>query len=510
MVFNSLNYLLIFLPIIVSIYYFLRNNNYRNLFLIIASFYFYAWGNPLWAMILMLSASIDFLLAQKIEKINIKLEIYNINNQNANSCDNFFLEKENYQKNLIRQKKFYLLISIIFNCLLLLIFKYWNWLMDVASDSTDINFIFLKHHLSLPPAISFYTFESLSYIIDIYRNKYRSTKNFCDYLTFIAFFPKLVAGPIMRAHELIPQLTKIRKKISSKNLEFAIFLILWGLFKKIVFADNFGHLVNLCKKNINNDIGIGYLLGISAIFQIYCDFSAYCDIARGTAKLFAINLRRNFLTPLLSCNTSEFFQRWNITLSNWVRDYIYIPLGGNKGNFFQQNFNLFFTMFLFGVWHGASWYYCFYGLYSALMILIYRLTKIDKILIKFLGNFIGKILAIIIHLNFFVFIMIVIFYSKNHSELMLFLKSFFNIFSANLIIETNNQNISFAKIFYGLSLFALPIIITDILGYLRKREFVDLYQTFPLILKSFLYLLMFYVTLFFYFRGTNDFIYFQF
>jgi D-alanyl-lipoteichoic acid acyltransferase DltB (MBOAT superfamily) len=209
MIFNSLNYVLIFLPIVVSFYYLIKNNNYRNIFLIIASFYFYAWGNPLWALILMLSASIDFLLAQKIEKINIRLETGNLINANANSYDKFFFNKENYQKKLIRQKKFYLLISVIFNCLLLLVFKYWNWLMDVASDSSAINFIFLKHNLALPPAISFYTFESLSYIIDIYRNKYRSTKNFFDYLTFIAFFPKLVAGPIMRAHELIPQLITV-------------------------------------------------------------------------------------------------------------------------------------------------------------------------------------------------------------------------------------------------------------------------------------------------------------
>ena len=370
--------------------------------------------------------------------------------------------------------------------------------------SSDLKF--LKHHIPLPAAISFYTFESLSYTFDIYRRQFKPTKKFLDYLTFVAFFPKLVAGPIMRAHELLPQLTKLRARVSSKNLEQALFLIFWGLFKKLVFADNLGHLVDRCRENMGVS-GVGMLLGIAFAYQIYCDFSAYCDIARGVAKLFSITLKRNFLTPYFLSHPAEFFQRWNITLSSWIRDYVYIPLGGNRCSAIRNVFNLYLTMALIGLWHGASIFYLAYGLYFATIVVFYQAVPVDRVCLKIFGKTIGKILSIAFLFLFIPYGMI-IFLVKTNQDFLIISRSFFQFFA----LPFSDKNISsiFLDLGRGLLIFALPIFITDLLGYLKRREFVDLYPAFSSITKIFLYVLMFYLTLFFASRGSYDFIYFQF
>lgn len=489
MIFQSFNFLLFFLPAVVALYYLAPRNNWRNFVLVIASFIFYAWGNLLWAFLLIFTSIIDFTLAQKIHRLNLELE--------KNGAD---------EKKIIHQKKIWLTISIVFNVSLLFFFKYWDWLVDLAASSLGLDLKFLKHGIPLPPAISFYTFESLSYTIDIYRRQFVPTKKFLDYLTFIAFFPKLVAGPIKRAHELLPQLTRFRKRISSRALEMALFMILFGLFKKLVFADNLGHLTNRCKEDITTP-GVGLLLATAFTFQLYCDFSAYADIARGTARLFAIKLRRNFLTPYLSTNPTEFFQRWNITLSSWIRDYVYIPLGGNRRGILRNIFNLYLTMLLFGLWHGAGIFFALYGIYSASVILLYRLVPIDVFLLKKCGNFFGKILSV--PLMFCVVIGgMVIFWLKTPQDFFAFTKS------SGAVLQIINGKIEvpemFSKLLYGLGLFTLPIIITDIIGYRRNREFIDLYPTFLTSTKILLYVAMLYATLFFASRGSYDFIYFQF
>lgn len=481
MIFQSFSFLLYFLPTVVFLYYVTPTNNLRNIVLIISSLIFYAWGNPLWAILLLGSSIVDFAIAQKIHNLNSQEE-----------------------EKIHRQKKFLLLVSIIFNVGLLAFFKYWDWIIGLISQTTKIDLTALQHHIPLPPAISFYTFETLSYTIDIYRRQFRPTKNFIDYLTFISFFPKLVAGPIKRAHELLPQLVKFRKRISSRALELAFFMICWGLFKKLVFADNLGHLVNRCRENIATP-GVGLLLAVAFTFQLYCDFSAYADIARGTARLFAIRLRRNFLTPYLSTNPVEFFQRWNITLSSWIRDYIYIPLGGSRRGILRNIFNIYFTMLIFGLWHGAGIFFAMYGLYSATVIIFYRLVPIDRLLVKFLGK-IGKILSMPIIFSFIIFGMM-IFWVKTPEDFFAFSNSFFqSIKVVSGLVESEN----FFKLGYILLLLTLPILVTDILGYRKNREFIDLYIGLKTLPKIFLYLTMFYLTLFFASRGSYDFIYFQF
>ena len=491
MQFQSFNFLLIFLPTIVALYYGLKSNNLRNAVLIIASFVFYAWGNALWALILMASSIVDFTLAQKIYALNLKSE---------NSTDSSIQKTINYRR------KFLLILSIVFNIGLLAFFKYWDWIVEMLGLLFSSDLKFLKHHIPLPAAISFYTFESLSYTFDIYRRQFKPTKKFLDYLTFVAFFPKLVAGPIMRAHELLPQLTKLRARVSSKNLEQALFLIFWGLFKKLVFADNLGHLVDRCRENMGVS-GVGMLLGIAFAYQIYCDFSAYCDIARGVAKLFSITLKRNFLTPYFLSHPAEFFQRWNITLSSWIRDYVYIPLGGNRCSAIRNVFNLYLTMALIGLWHGASIFYLAYGLYFATIVVFYQAVPVDRVCLKIFGKTIGKILSIAFLFLFIPYGMI-IFLVKTNQDFLIISRSFFQFFA----LPFSDKNISsiFLDLGRGLLIFALPIFITDLLGYLKRREFVDLYPAFSSITKIFLYVLMFYLTLFFASRGSYDFIYFQF
>jgi alginate O-acetyltransferase complex protein AlgI len=497
MIFQSFNFLLIFLPLTLAFYYLAGSVNLRKIILIVCSFIFYAWGNPFWGMLLISAAIVDFSIAQKIHDLNLQLDV---------------TKDGNLAQKITRKKKLFLLLTIIFNISLLSFFKYWDWLVDVADLFCKKNGLILfdltvyKHHIPFPPAISFYTFETLSYSIDIYRRKFTPTRNFTDYLAFLSFFPKLVAGPIKRAHELIPQLTKFHKRISGRKLDLALFMIFWGLFKKLVIADNLGHLVDMSYKNITEP-GIGLLLSIAFAYQIYCDFSAYCDIARGTASLFGITLGHNFKTPYFSSNPVEFFQRWNITLSTWIRDYVYIPLGGSKKGVIRNIFNLFFTMILVGLWHGAGTFFLLYGVYFSLIMLLYRILPLDKIIVKIFGKNLGKWLSILVCSLFIPFGMI-LFWTKSAQDFSVIATSFFQ--GIPVILGATERSEIFSQLGYGLMLFAIPVFLTDLLGFLRNREFTDIYIKFSTPVKVILYLTMFYITVFFAFRGSYDFIYFQF
>lgn len=215
-----------------------------------------------------------------------------------------------------------------------------------------IELIIKQPILPLPVGISFYIFHTISYTVDIYRGILRPRRNFIDYLSFVAFFPLLVAGPIQRASHLLPQMSRFRSPVTARRAEHAIVLITWGLTKKMVFADNLGKLVEVCQANLDKP-GARLVLAYAFCFQIYFDFSAYTDIARGCAHLFGITLTKNFLTPYFSISPSEFWRRWHISLSTFLRDYLYFPLGGNKRGEIRT-VNLMVTMVLGGIWHGAA------------------------------------------------------------------------------------------------------------------------------------------------------------
>ena len=286
---------------------------------------------------------------------------------------------------------------------LLCTFKYAGWLtgeINGMAAALGLGIAITQLTLPLPPGISFYTFHTISYTADIYQRKFKPTGKFVDYVTFVAFFPQLIAGPIARASELLPQVAARRPAVSPEERERAFTLIAWGLFKKTCVADNLGLIVAQTGAALQqpNAGGLGYIYMYAFAAQIYCDFSAYTDIARGLAKLFGIELTRNFLTPYLSKSPSDFWQRWHISLSRWLRDYLYIPLGGNHRGRLITLRNLAITMFLGGLWHGAGVGFIVWGLYHGLLLVLYRLLPIDRLLQERFGRT-GSILAIVLMFN---------------------------------------------------------------------------------------------------------------
>jgi alginate O-acetyltransferase complex protein AlgI len=307
MLFNSLGFAL-FLPIVFILYWFVANRNlkFQNVLLLASSYFFYACWDWRFLFLLLFSTLLDYLSGLKIEKASNK-----------------------------NHKKFWFYLSIIINLGFLGFFKYFNFFADSFAEllsqfGLQVNPWTLK--VILPVGISFYTFHGLSYVIDIYKGRIKAERSFLIYGVFVSFFPLLVAGPIERATHLLPQIQKKRTFDHDRAVD-GLRQILWGLFKKIVIADQCAIYANEVFNNSEMYSGSTLLLGaVFFAFQIYCDFSGYSDIAIGTAKLFGIDLLRNFAYPYFSRDIAEFWRRWHISLSTWFRDYLYIPLGGSKGN----------------------------------------------------------------------------------------------------------------------------------------------------------------------------------
>ena len=512
MYFNSYIFILVFLPLTLLLYHLSPQKNLKTVILILSSYLFYGWGNIYLCLLLFSSSIVDFSIGNKLNNLNINIES---NNKNINIT------------NLIFKKRIFLILSILFNISLLSFFKYWDWLIELVLITDNSFFSYsivrpwcncyqeaqviydfsnLKHYINIPPGISFYTFQTLSYTIDIYRRQFKPTGKFIHYLTFVAFFPQLIAGPIERAKNLLPQLVAKKKHLTKKIIHASIFLIFWGLFKKLVFADNLGYIVDLSNENIDHS-GVGFILAFAFAFQIYCDFSAYTDIARGTARLFGVKIRRNFLTPYLAQNPSDFWRRWHISLSEWARDYVYISLGGNKKGISRTFLNLLFTMFIVGLWHGAGIFFIFWGVFHGLLLIFYRIFPIDKYFIIIFGKNIGKMFSI---LTMFILTLYgwIFFWSKSSELSSKILKSFNEIIF--IFYKPSEFTEIFYELFYGVLIFTIPVIITEIIGFKFKREFVEVQKVLSLKYKILLYLAMFYLTLMFGFRGSLEFIYFQF
>ena len=344
MLFNSIDFA-IFLPIVFVLYWFVTNKNLKlqNLLIVVSSFIFYGWWDWRFLFLMVGSASVDFVVGILLSK------------------------QENKSK-----RKTYLSFSIIANLGILAFFKYFNFFADNFVNAftligTKLNPVSIQ--IVLPVGISFYTFQALSYTIDVYRKKLEPTKSIIDYFAFISFFPQLVAGPIERATNLLPQFYKKRHFDYSKAVD-GLRQILWGLFKKIVIADNCAQFANQIFNNFHDYSG--YTLIMGAIFfalQIYGDFSGYSDIAIGTARLFGFQIMRNFAFPYFSRDIAEFWRRWHISLSTWFRDYLYIPLGGSKGGTLLKIRNTFVIFIVSGFWHGANWTFIIWGMLNAIYFL---------------------------------------------------------------------------------------------------------------------------------------------
>ena len=347
MQFQSFIFLQFFLLFYASYLLLMGNFKVQNILLVIASYIFYGYWDWRFLFLLIFSTAVDFVVAKRIDR-NLDL----------------------------KHKKFWLGISLVSNLSILGFFKYFNFFTASFADLLNtigipVNDLTLK--VILPVGISFYTFQTLSYTIDVYRGHLKPAKSIIDFAVYVAFFPQLVAGPIERATAFLPQITNPRK-IQLNQINAGIFLIIWGYFKKLVIADNLAQIADPVFNNYSDYQGLDIIIGILAFtVQIYCDFSAYSDIARGLAKLMGFELMVNFKLPFFALNPSDFWARWHISLSSWLRDYLYIPLGGNRQGTFNTYRNLFLTMLLGGLWHGAAWNFIWWGTYQGLILVIYRL-----------------------------------------------------------------------------------------------------------------------------------------
>ena len=344
MLFNSIDFAL-FLPIVFILYWFATKGNLKlqNILLLVSSYFFYACWDYRFLFLLIFSTLLDYFTG---------IKMYEAKNQ--------------------KMKIFWFWLSIVVNLGFLGIFKYYNFFAASFADALSfagIKASFWTLQVILPVGISFYTFHGLSYVIDIYKNKIKPERNFIDYSVFVSFLPLLVAGPIERATHLLPQIQQKRAFDYSKAID-GLRQILWGLFKKIVIADSCAEYANMIFNNSGNYHGSTLILGaIFFAFQIYCDFSGYSDIAIGTARIFGIELLRNFAFPYFSRDIAEFWRRWHISLSTWFRDYLYIPLGGSKGGTWMKVRNTFIIFLVSGFWHGANWTFIVWGLLNAIYIM---------------------------------------------------------------------------------------------------------------------------------------------
>ena len=353
MFFNSINYGL-FLPIVFIFYWLVAKKNvkYQNFILLVSSYFFYSCWDWRFLFLLIFSTLLDFFTGIKI----------------ANSKT---LKSENTW--------FWLSISI--NLGFLFVFKYFNFFISSFIDFFEHVGIHLNPmtlNIILPVGISFYTFHGLSYVIDIKKKRIKPELNFVDYSVFVSFFPLLVAGPIERATDLLPQI-KSKRHFDYSKLVDGLRQILLGLFKKVVIADQCANFANLIFNNTENYTGITLFIGAFLFaIQIYGDFSGYSDIAQGTARLFGVELLKNFSTPYFSRNIAEFWRRWHISLSTWFRDYVYIPLGGSSGGLWLRCRNILIIFLISGFWHGANWTFIVWGLLNAIYMLPSIIMKSNR------------------------------------------------------------------------------------------------------------------------------------
>lgn len=349
MVFSSLLFIFLFLPIILILYY-LSGDKLKNTILLFASLFFYAWGEPQYVFLMIGSIIANYIFGIRVTS----------NNK--------------------RENKLWLIISVTFNISLLIIFKYSNFFVDSINSLFNINLSIPQ--IALPLGISFFTFQTMSYVIDVYRNEARVQKNIFNLALYISLFPQLVAGPIVRYQTVDYQINNRSHTINKFADGIERFIV--GLGKKVIFSNQLGLIAdNIFASHVTNLSTLGAWLGIICYtLQIYFDFSGYSDMAIGLGKMFGFDFLENFNYPYISQSVSEFWRRWHISLGSWFRDYVYIPLGGNRVGTIKQYRNLFAVWLLTGIWHGANWNFMIWGLYYGTLIAIEKafLIKVLKTL----------------------------------------------------------------------------------------------------------------------------------
>ena len=482
MLFNSIDFA-IFLPIVFIIHWFIVKDNLKlqNLLIVVASYVFYGWWDWKFLSLILFSTVVDFTIGRQI-----------------------FKEKTE------RKRKILLWASIIINLGLLIFFKYHNFFLDNFKTAFTLFGETLNTrslNIILPVGISFYTFQTLSYTIDIYRKKLRPTNDFIIFSAFVSFFPQLVAGPIERATNLLPQFY-VKRVFDNKKAVDGMRQILWGLFKKMVIADNCSGFVNLIFDNPENHSGSTLFLGaVLFAFQIYGDFSGYSDIAIGTSRLFGFNLMKNFSFPYFSRDFAEFWRRWHISLSTWFRDYVYIPLGGSKVNKRTAIRNTFIIFIVSGFWHGPNWTFIIWGLLNAIYFLPLLLTNNNRKNIETIAK--GKIFpslkeALMVLSTFsFTTLAWVFFRAENIEKASLYLSG---IFSASFFTIPKLLTPKPEMIYVMMNIVVL--IIVEWLQ--RDKEHGLSIQRLNTNLRGLIYFIVILIIITFGHFGNNEFIYFQF
>ncbi len=356
MLFNSFSFI-IFFPVVVCLYY-LVTHRWRPVILLLASFYFYMAFVPQYILILLFLIVVDYFLGQAIQKRNG------------------------------HERKLFLLVSILTNIGTLFFFKYWNFFNEniiAIADFLHWNYSTTFISVALPLGLSFHVFQSLSYVIEVYRGNHQAEKNILIYALYVMFFPQLVAGPIERPGHLLPQL-KFEHNFNGHNVRLGLERMLWGFFKKLVIADQAAVIVNYLYSDLPTDGPTLVLLLILFSYQIYCDFSGYSDIAIGAALVLGYNICENFNRPYAAPSIAEFWRRWHMSLTSWFRDYIYYPLGGSRVGRARWALNAMVVFLVSGLWHGAAWTFVFWGMLHGLFLIVGKFT--EKLRQKF-SEFIG-------------------------------------------------------------------------------------------------------------------------
>lgn len=433
MLFNSAVFVVFFL-LVYTVYLLLRRHyRVQNILLLVASYVFYGWFD--WRFVSLLAIV---------------------------TIVNFFAGKRIYRSENPLERKLFLALAVITSLSILGFFKYFEFFAENVVrvfNSLGLQLDYVTLNILLPIGLSFFILQAVGYTIDTYRRNLAPTKRFLDFALFVSFFPQLLAGPIERAANLLPQIRSPRK-ISAGQVDSGISLILWGFFKKMVIADNLGILiVDPIFGSYAEFQGIDILIGVLAFtVQIYCDFSGYTDIARGVAKLMGFDLMLNFKLPYFARNPRDFWLRWHISLSSWFRDYVYISLGGNRKGKLTTYRNLNLTMLLAGLWHGAAWNFVIWGAYHGVVLCVYRLLGKDKKDVSSPGSVRSypKVFAQVLLMFIFTVIGWTIFRSTSVDQILYMFTHVGPSFSAN--------SLNFG---YSLLFFAFPLVIIQIFQYFR-------------------------------------------
>lgn len=428
MVFASITFLYYFLPVFL-ILYFVVPKKYKNLVLLLFSLIFYFYGEPKYILLMLIEVLFAYFMTLSLEK--------------------------NKSKSL-------LIVVVSFHLLLLCIFKYFNFIISNINSIFSSNISLLN--IVLPIGISFYTFQIISYEVDVYRGKVKVSKNLIEFMTYVFLFPQLIAGPIVRYESVNKELKS--RKVTFDDFSSGVNRFVIGLFKKVVIANNIGELCNILVGSTEVSVLLYWVLGISYMLQIYFDFSGYSDIAIGIGKMIGFKFPENFNYPYIADSVTNFWRRWHMTLSSWFKDYVYIPLGGNRVSILKHIRNIFIVWMLTGLWHGASWNFIIWGLYFGVILIIEKYF-LNKVLEK-----LPKVIRII-YTSFVVMISFIIFSSNNLDSAFTIIKGLFSFKSLSL---SNNFILYYVKSYEFILIigiiFSTPLI-KNIIEKLRSKKILN-------------------------------------